>query len=111
MSQIFKTAVTIFCALFIAFSGVGIISADKDTSQAERYYQSVVDQIECSNLSSSVIDACVTSTSNNTDYVLTTNKITDDTGKIKAVEVILKYKYKINFFNINKEHTKQGYAR
>lgn len=111
MPVIYKTAATIFFSLIIVLGGIGIISADKDTSQAERYYQSVVDQIECSNLSSSVIDECVISTSNNTDYDLTANKVVDDTGKIKAVEVILRYKYKINFFNIIRDHTKQGYAR
>ena len=84
--------------------------ADVDSSNARDYKNYVIDQMENSNLSESVIDACKTN-AKAYNYNLETKSIKDDTGKTLAVEVLLKYNYSIKLVNVSREHELRGYAR
>ena len=111
MSQIAKVFLGIFLTLIGVLVLAGVISADIDVTNAERYHQNVINEIQCSNLSDSVINECITNTANNTDYELLTEKVVNVDGKTVAVKVTLKYKYAIAFLNVLTAHEKCGYAR
>lgn len=109
-----KQIVTAFFMMFLLLIQIGIsngiIFADTQVTTAERYHQNIIAEIEAGNLSDAVIDTCKAKATADR-YVLQTDKIVDSTGKTVAVEVILKYKYKIAFLNVEDEHQKCGYAR
>ena len=110
MSQVFKTYLTLFLIFLGVFILIGIITADIDISNSRDYKNYVIDQMENSNLSDSVIEACKTN-AKIYHYELETKSIKDDIGKTIAVEVILKYNYSIKLVNVLIEHELRGYAR
>ena len=110
MSQVFKTYLTLFLIFLGVFVLIGIITADIDVSNARDYKNYVIDQMENSNLSESVIKACETN-AKTYNYNLETKSIKDDIGKIIAVEVLLKYNYSIKLINVLSQHEIRGYAR
>ena len=110
MSQVFKTYLTLFLIFLGVLVLIGIITADIDVSNARDYKNYVIDQMENSNLSESVIKACETD-AKTYNYNLETKSIKDDKGKIIAVEVLLKYNYSIKLLNVLREHELRGYAR
>ncbi|SEW24478.1 hypothetical protein [[Clostridium] fimetarium] len=110
MSQVFKTYLTLFLIFLGVLILIGIITADIDISNSRDYKNYVIDQMENSNLSDSVIEACKTN-AKIYHYELVTKSIKDDIGKTIAVEVILKYNYSIKLVNVLIEHELRGYAR
>jgi len=110
MSQVFKTYLTLFLIFLGVLVLIGIITADIDVSNARDYKNYVIDQMENSNLSESVIKACETD-AKTYNYNLETKSIKDDKGKIIAVEVLLKYNYSIILIDVLSEHELRGYAR
>ena len=110
MSQVFKTYLTLFLIFLGVFVLIGIITADIDVSNARDYKNYVIDQMENSNLSESVIKDCETN-AKTYNYHLETKSIKDDIGKIIAVEVLLKYNYSIILIDVLREHELRGYAR
>jgi len=110
MSQVFKTYLTLFVIFLGVLVLVGVIAADMDGSKARDYKNYVIDQMENSNLSESVIEACK-SNAKAYNYKLDTKVIKDEAGKTIAVEVLLKYNYSIKLLNVLREHELRGYAR
>lgn len=111
MSQVFKVYMSIFIILIGALVLFGIISADADTTAARNYHSNVINEIECSNFSDTVINTCLSSSAEHENYTLTINKIPDSTGKIIAAEVVLNYKYSIPILNVFTDHKLIDYAR
>jgi len=110
MSQVFKTYLTLFLVFLGVFILIGIITADIDGSNARDYKNYVIDQMENSNLSERVIEACKMN-ARTYNYNLETKSIKDDEGKTLAVEILLKYNYSIKLVNVLSEHELRGYAR
>ena len=110
MSQVFKTYLTLFLIFLGVLVLIGIITADIDISNARDYKNYVIDQMENSNLSESVIEACETN-AKAYNYNLEAKLIKDDIGKIIAVEVLLKYNYSIVLIDVLRDHELRGYAR
>lgn len=111
MSQVFKTFLSIFIIFSGAFILIGVITADLNVSSARSYHNDVVNEIECSNMSDTVISECISNAENNYGYKLIANKIKNNQDITVAVEVILEYKYSIPFLNISTDHQIRGYAR
>jgi len=110
MSQVFKTYLTLFLIFLGVLILIGIITADIDVSNARDYKNYAIDQIENSNLSDSVIEACKAN-AKTYNYDLETKSIKDDGGKTITVEVLLKYNYSIKLVNVLRQHELRGYAR
>ena len=110
MSQVFKTYLTLFLIFLGVLILIGIITADIDVSNARDYKNYAIDQIENSNLSDSVIEACKTN-AKTYNYDLETKSIKDEAGKTITVEVLLKYNYSIKLVNVLRQHELRGYAR
>ena len=110
MSQVFKTYLTLFLIFLGVLVLIGIITADIDVSNARDYKNYVIDQMENSNFSESVIKACEAN-AKTYNYNLETKSIKNDIGKIIAVEVLLKYNYSIILIDVLREHELRGYAR
>ena len=110
LSQPLKTYLTIFLIAICCLICVGVIKANNDTTNAQRFHQNVVKEIEESNMSDSVISACAVDAASN-NYTLQMNKITDGQGETVMVEVILKYKYSIPVLNVLSNHEIRNYAR
>jgi len=105
-----KVYLTLFLLFITLFTYIGTITADLDISNARDFKNQVVAQIEDSNLSNQVIEACKTSAQAQ-GYILETNTIKDDINRPVAVEITLKYNYTVIFLNVMKEHTLHDYAR
>jgi len=110
MEQVFKTYLTLFMIFLGVLILIGIITANIDISNARDFKYSVIDQMENSNLSDRVIEACKMN-AKTYNYKLETKSIKDDTGKTMAVEVLLRYDYSIKLLNVLREHELRGYAR
>lgn len=110
MSQIFKAFLGIFLILLFVITMIGVITADQDISNARDFKNQVVTQIEVSNFSSQVINACKSSATDY-GYELDTNTILDTNNRAVAVEITLRYNYSIPFLNVFSNHTLHDYAR
>lgn len=110
LSQPFKTYLTIFLIAISCVICVGIIKANNDTTNAQRFHSNVVKEIEESNMSESVLNSCAVDAAHN-NYTLQLNKITDIHGSTIMVEVVLNYKYSIPILNVLSDHQIINYAR
>lgn len=123
MSQIIKTFIGTFFILLLIFLGTGIISAQIDVSNAQNYKADVVAEIENSNYSPSVINACIRQ-AKSSSYKLSvkvyarekaavtyTEPAVMDTDGVEMAEVVLTYPYTITFLNSITEHSVRGYTR
>lgn len=112
MSDVIKTYFVLFLVLFGVCSFIGIISADMDIHHANELKTSIVNEVENSNFSPSVIQACKDSVAENTDYNLSINEITDAEGNTVMAEIVVTFDYTIPFFNyINPGHETRSFAR
>lgn len=110
MSQIFKTVMSIaIITLGVVIIG-SLMIADADSNKAKQYKNDVIQEIECSNMSESVIDSCI-NTAAAQQYTLKVNKITDSSGKNVMCEVILNYNYTVPILKLIKSHECRGFAR
>ena len=100
MSQVVKAYFTVFLIFLGIFSFLGILIADADVNNANDLHSDIVNQIQDSNFSSSVIASCKSTVANHTNYELAVNEITDENGNVTMCEVILSYDYSIPFFNL-----------
>lgn len=104
MSTIIKVYTAIFLVLMTVFVSIGILSAQVDIQNAQDYHAAVVNEIENSNHSPSVIAACKQEAANN-GYTL------EIVSYPNTTKVILKYKYTVSFLNIQSDKQIEGYAR
>jgi len=123
MNQVVKSFLGIFFLLVLLFTGVGIISAQIHVSAALDYKSAVVTQLENSNYSPAVMNACITQATEsgytleirtfsmgNAVQTYTAANVTDTSDVIMA-EVILNYPYEIPFLQISVGQQVRGYAR
>ena len=101
MKQIFETYLTLFFLLMAVFTLEGIIAADIDTKNARDFKESIVDEIENSNFSPTVIAAC--RNAGNNKYTVTVNEYKDSEDNTVMAEVTVSYNYSIAFLNVSLE--------
>lgn len=111
MAQIFKTYFGIFLMFLCIMVLTGMISANLDVSHARSFHEDVVNEIENSRFSPSVIEACRASAFNAGYTKLTCKSIPDTDGKTMVTEITLGYEYTIPFLNMLNNHEIRGYAR
>lgn len=113
MSTTIKTYVGIFIFLISIFSMAGIMSASIDASNARDFHNSVIAEIEDANFAPSVINACKKQAASDGYELLIDNNsvVKDEDGKPTLMEVILKYKYRIDFLKVMNTQRIRGFAR
>ena len=113
MSTTIKTYVGIFILLLSVFTMAGVMSASIDANNARDFHASVVAEIEDSNFAPSVINACKTQAAN-AGYELLVDEssiVKDEDGKPTLMEVILKYKYNVDFLGVVSTQQIRAFAR
>ena len=75
-------------------------SADIDTKNARDFKESIVDEIENSNFSPTVIAEC--RNAGNSKYTVTVDEYKDNENNTVMAEVTVSYNYSIPFLNVNK---------
>lgn len=108
MKQIFETYLTLFLMMMAIFTLGGIIAADIDTKNARDFKESIVDEIENSNFSPSVITAC--GNAGNDKYTVTVEEYKDNENNTVMAEITVSYKYSIPFLNVNIQHELKDFA-
>jgi len=91
----------------------GVMSASIDANNARDFHASVVAEIEDSNFAPSVINACKTQAAD-AGYELLINDssiVKDEDGKTTLMEVILKYKYHVDFLEVISTQQIRAFAR
>lgn len=113
MSTIIKTYVGIFILLLSVFTLTGVMSACIDANNARDFHASVMAEIEDSNFAPSVINACKTQAeSAGYELLIDENSIVkDEDGKTTLMEVILKYKYRVDFLGVISTQQIRAFAR
>ena len=108
MKQIFETYLTLFLMLMAVFTLEGIIAADIDIKNARDFKESIVDEIENSNFSPTVIAEC--RNAGNSKYTVTVDEYKDNENNTVMAEVTVSYNYSIPFLNVNKQHELKDFA-
>jgi hypothetical protein len=112
MELVLKSYLTIFLLFMGVFTLTGILSADMDISRAKAIHADVINEIENSDFSRDVINACIQTVEQETDYHLYVEEMCNDQGRTVMAEVILTYDYVIPFLGIEDAgHEIRGYAR
>lgn len=100
------------CMIFVVLISVlstTFISANQDISIARDFHSAVVNEIENSDFSNSVIDACKNE-ADKQGYQLDVAVITGARG-VKTAEVILRYDYSVKLLNLTENyHEIRGFA-
>lgn len=113
MSSVIKTYLSIILILVAVFTFGGIISVALDVQNARDFHSSVINEIELSNHSASVISACEDDAKSN-GYTLSATPYannSDDSSNAQITKVTLKYSYHIDFLGLASEKEIVGYAR
>lgn len=112
MGNIIKVYTAIFLVLMTVFISVGILSVMVDVQNARDYHTAVVNEIENSNHSTTVINACIQEAKEN-GYTLTVQSFQNSSGNYEFTvsKVVLEYDYSIVFLNIQSRKEIMGYAR
>lgn len=123
MSQILKAFLGMFFIMVLLFLGMGIVSAQMEVSDALDYKSDIVAELENSNYSPQVINACIrqaiangysievkTFVPGQSAKTYTQPNASDTTGVVMA-EIKLTYSYSIGILNMVTKHQVRGYAR
>ena len=111
MGTTIKTYVGLFFYILVLVLGVSIAGIGAEETAAQNFHADVIEEIEASNFSPSVIEACMNQ-AQEAGYELSVNNIvTDADNNVQMAEVTMKYKYVIDVLNITSEQQKRGIAR
>lgn len=112
MEQIFKTLTGLTLIFLMTFSGIGIITASIDASNAENFASTIASVVESGNYSETVINDCKTKATE-AKYILTVDPLDlDGDGYYDVAEVIVEYDYSIPILNITgTKHEARTFAR
>lgn len=111
MGEIIKAYMGLFFFVLQLVLGESLIMVGVEEQAAQNYHADVIEEIESSNFSPSVIAACKNQAQSN-GYELEVNSIvTDDDNNIKMAEVVLKYNHSIDILEIMSTQEKRGFAR
>lgn len=111
MGEIIKAYMGLFFFLLELTLGVSVTVMGVEEQAAQNFHADVIEEIEASNFSPSVIQACKMQ-AQNSGYELEVNSIvTDSDNNIQMADVTLKYHHTMNIFEIEEAKEKRGFAR
>ena len=125
MSQIIKAFTGVFIVLFLMATSTGILEAFMQTLQAQNLHGKVIDELENSDYSLSVLEETFQLVA---DYGVTLevllyledgsflrcdsqDSVPESLGAVTMAEVALDYPVQIPFVGLDKSHRLVGYAR
>lgn len=124
MSVIIKSFMGIFFFVLVVFLGVGIIQYQTEVNQASNYQQDVLKELQNSDFSPKVMNACIlTGTKNNYDVRIdvssgdgshttyTKNHLASHTPDVVAAYVTVLYKSRLPFLGLETTNSLRGFAR
>ncbi len=124
MPVIIKSFMGIFFFSLVVFLGLGIVNYQMDVNRALHYKQDVIRELQNSNFSPSVMNACM-KTGEDRDYEVsidvslgdgshatyTNGCQAQDTADVSAVYVTVLYKSRLPFLGIETSNRLRGFAR
>lgn len=125
MSQIMKAFTGVFVVLYMMVTAAGILSCFFQVMHAQNLHAAIIDEVENSNYSPSVLRACFQSAEvagydleltlyhNHIPYEKITEKeqIADELEDTKMAKVELTYPIQVAFFQMELQQELCGYAR
>ena len=124
MPVIIKSFMGIFFFSLVVFLGLGIVNYQMDVNRALHYKQDVIRELQNSNFSPSVMNACM-KTGEDRDYEVsidvslgdgshatyTNGCQAQDTADVSAAYVTVSYKSRLPFLGIETSNRLRGFAR
>ena len=124
MPVIIKSFMGIFFFSLVVFLGLGIVNYQMDVNRALHYKQGVIRELQNSNFSPSVMNACM-KTGEDRDYEVsidvslgdgshatyTNGCQAQDTADVSAAYVTVLYKSRLPFLGIETSNRLRGFAR
>ncbi|GFI26056.1 hypothetical protein IMSAGC012_01172 [Lachnospiraceae bacterium] len=124
MPVIIKSFMGIFFFSLVVFLGLGIVNYQMDVNRALHYKQDVIRELQNSNFSPSVMNACM-KTGEDRDYEVsidvslgdgshatyTNGCQAQDTADVSAAYVTVLYKSRLPFLGIETSNRLRGFAR
>ncbi len=124
MPVIIKSFVGIFFFALIVFLGIGIIRYQTDVNRASGYKRDVMEELQNSNFSPSVLNACIQAGTDN-DYEVSIEVLTRDgihtaytkdnpafsIGDVAAAYVTVVYKCRLPFLGVETSNSLRGFVR
>lgn len=124
MPVIIKSFMGIFFFSLVVFLGLGIVNYQMDVNRALHYKQDVIRELQNSNFSPSVMNACM-KTGEDRDYEVsidvslgdgshatyTNGCQAQDTADVSAAYVTVLYKSRLPFLGIETSNCLRGFAR
>lgn len=124
MPAIIKSFMGIFFFAMIVFLGIGILNYQTDVSRAENYQRDVLQELQNSDFSPSVMNACIqagaennyevsidVSSGDGTRATYTKNRLAANTADVAAAYVTVVYKSRLPFLGVETANSLRGFAR
>ena len=111
MSSVIKNYIVIILIIISVFTCIGIVNVAVDVQNARDFHGAVVNEIECSNHASKVIESCKEAAEDNGYKLITSTYANKSDSNAQITKVVLKYNYSILFLEVNAQKEIVGYAR
>lgn len=124
MPAIIKSFMGIFFFSMVVFLGIGIINYQADVSRAENYQRDVLRELQNSDFSPSVLNACIQAGADRGYHVsidvsseggaratYKEGRPASDTSGVKAAYVTVDYKSRLPFLGVETAGSLRGFAR
>lgn len=111
MDIIIKVFSGLFFFLLTSITGFGIVMAGADAAAAQNYHADVVEEIEASNFSPNVIEACKNQAQSAGYELQIFPMVYDGENNIQMAEITMKYKYSIGILELDSGREIRGMAR
>ena len=124
MPAIIKSFMGIFFFSMVVFLGIGIINYQADVSRVQNYQRDVLRELQNSDFSPSVMNACIqagedkgyqvsidVSSEDGTRATYTKSRPAADTAGVAAAYVTVAYKSRLPFLGVETADSLQGFAR
>lgn len=124
MPAIIKSFMGIFFFSMVVFLGIGILNYQSDVSRAEQYQRDVLRELQNSDFSPSVMNACIqagadrgyqvsidTSSESGTRTIYMEGFPAADTADVVSAYVTVAYKSRLPFLGVETAGSLRGFAR
>lgn len=124
MPAIIKAFMGIFFFAMVVFLGIGILNYQTDVSRAKNYQRDVLQELQNSDFSPSVMNACIqdgtdrdydvsidVSSLDGTRATYTKNCLAADTANVATAYVTVVYKSRLPFLGVETASSLRGFAR
>ena len=124
MPVIIKSFMGVFFFALVVFSGTGIVNYQTEANRAASYKQDVIEELQNSNFSPSVINACILAGADS-DYEVsidvsgrdgshatyTKNNLSSAVPEVVTAYVTVRYKNRLPFLGVETPNSLRGFAR